>query len=543
MADAWTLKVEFEDDMRRFRLVMKDEESPATKICDIHKAILNGFGLSDSDGPLTLKYKDEDGDACTLVEATIEDFLDQPRAKPLRLRATKPSRPVSNAADAALAPKTVEAPLPQALSLPKPCPSNCGYQVTWHRTHCCGQCSGKPGKHGGRCDRLLIGQKADASGFSQDPPHPATSSWSCNLEGSNSAGPRKLLMCLRNLHDAGMMTSKMVASMMLQFLPILAQRAHRKQEKLNKVGAQKLEVLRPLLLNISAHLDLVEEARLLKPMLEEFLSGADVCRFGDFVAALFKALTTCKNRQAVSEAIQGVADDLQLTLPQLFPDLFDSTSTERGPGVPEHFGISCSGCSVNPIRGPRFHCAEASIDFCGDCFIVQSCKTAEQQFQCIFTHEEPQGSSQEQRLAAGWRQRSWQENGFDVGWREKMKAWEDYKSAWWKDRQAEFKECAAKKGWFGKGKGKSKGKGKGGKGKGKGCSSTVLDVAESGDSAPPGLDLPSPFDMPSPFEGFGPPLPLESAVWSWGSESWPRNAYWEHYDNTSAQHSPFEGLD
>lgn len=350
-------------------------------------------------------------------------------------------------------------------------------------------------------------------------------------------------MCLRNLHDAGMMTSKMVASMMLQFLPILAQRAHRKQEKLNKVGAQKLEVLRPLLLNISAHLDLVEEARLLKPMLEEFLSGADVCRFGDFVAALFKALTTCKNRQAVSEAIQGVADDLQLTLPQLFPDLFDSTSTKRGPGVPEHFGISCSGCSVNPIRGPRFHCAEASIDFCGDCFIVQSCKTAEQQFQCIFTHEEPQGSSQEQRLAAGWRQRSWQENGFDVGWREKMKAWEDYKSAWWKDRQAEFKECAAKKGWFGKGKGKSKGKGKGGKGKGKGCSSTALEVAESGDSAPPGLDLPSSFDMPSPFEGFGSPLPLESAVWSWGSESWPRNAYWEHYDNTSAQHSPFEGLD
>merc|ERR1719272_1853646 len=104
-----------------------------------------------------------------------------------------------------------------------------------------------------------------------------------------------------------MMSPQMVGSMVFQFLPILAQRAHRKQEKLNKLGPQMREALLALLHSVSAHLDLVEEARAVKPLLEEFITGADVSRLGDFVAALFKALATSKDRHAVSEAITGVA--------------------------------------------------------------------------------------------------------------------------------------------------------------------------------------------------------------------------------------------
>jgi len=36
----------------------------------------------------------------------------------------------------------------------KPCPANCGYQVTWHATHCCQACFNNPGRHGGQCDRI-----------------------------------------------------------------------------------------------------------------------------------------------------------------------------------------------------------------------------------------------------------------------------------------------------------------------------------------------------------------------------------------------------
>jgi hypothetical protein len=36
-----------------------------------------------------------------------------------------------------------------------PCPSGCGYQVTWHATHCCGRCATGMG-HGERCDRRFV---------------------------------------------------------------------------------------------------------------------------------------------------------------------------------------------------------------------------------------------------------------------------------------------------------------------------------------------------------------------------------------------------
>jgi len=81
-------------------------------------------------------------------------------------------------------------------------------------------------------------------------------------------------------------------------------------------------------------LDLIEEAKPVKPLLEEFIEGKDVTRLGDFVAALFKGISTCKDKQKVSEAITGVAPDLLTSLPQLFPDLFGATAPEGEAGPP-----------------------------------------------------------------------------------------------------------------------------------------------------------------------------------------------------------------
>jgi len=41
---------------------------------------------------------------------------------------------------------------------PTTCPSGCGFQVTWHETHCCGKCANGNG-HGDRCDRLPMRMK------------------------------------------------------------------------------------------------------------------------------------------------------------------------------------------------------------------------------------------------------------------------------------------------------------------------------------------------------------------------------------------------
>jgi len=43
------------------------------------------------------------------------------------------------------------------------CPGNCGFRVTWHKTHCCNMCSRSSGAHGKRCDRIRIREYAEAS--------------------------------------------------------------------------------------------------------------------------------------------------------------------------------------------------------------------------------------------------------------------------------------------------------------------------------------------------------------------------------------------
>lgn len=41
-----------------------------------------------------------------------------------------------------------------------PCPSNCGFQITWHKTHCCGRCAHGNG-HGDKCERKPFHGKDD----------------------------------------------------------------------------------------------------------------------------------------------------------------------------------------------------------------------------------------------------------------------------------------------------------------------------------------------------------------------------------------------
>lgn len=543
MAEPLTLKVEFEGDLRRFRLRLEDEDAPASKIRAIHEAICKGFTLGEDLPPLILKYKDEEGDACTLVEATIEDFLAQPGVKPLRLSASRPSQ---SASKGTIAP-TVSQVSPPSAALPA------------------ASASSPP----------LPAVRRDAEA-AVPVRHPAASSSARNpADGCHSVGPWKLLMCLRSLHDADMMSSKMVSSMLLQFLPILAQRAHRKQEKLNKLGPQMREALLPLLHSVSAHLDLVEDARGLRPLLEEFITGSDSSRLGDFVAALFKALSTCKDRHAVAEAITAVAPELLESLPQLIPDLFAGSFTD-GAGPPEHTGIRCSACNREPcIKGPRFHCAEAQIDLCGECFIDQGCEVTDQQFQCFFVPSDAQGAPTSSRDTAS----------FSTGsWREHMKGWpesNDWKESWrkWKEEKAEFKaewkrDMARRKGEFMKGKAKGKGKGKGKwhwwvpdgatDAAEDGANSTISDsmasapaasISDAGDTAPPGLDLPhacwggggpwwwkgkgrgkgkdwAPMQWPwGPWEGSMMNPAFSPHFWNWGCDAWPSDGHWGQFEN------------
>lgn len=410
MAETQTLKVDYDGDVRRLTLKLLAGDSPSNMMRTIHTLISNGFGFSEGDPLLDLKYKDEDGDLCTLVETTIEDFLENACAnKPLKLLATK----------ARAQNETVTTEGEQS----------CGLSPSHN--------SEAPPAAASNSEQPMVWEPAGDHGH-----------WS---KAGQSVGPWKLLMCLRSLRDADLMSTNMVGSMLLQFLPILAQRVHRKQEKLNHVGFTKRETLLPLLRRLSELIDMVEEAKSTKPMLEGFLSGASAYAFGDILALVLKTLAACKNRRAVSEAILAFAPYLCKSLPELFPGLFNDPFPRCL--VAEHVGIRCDACSKEPILGPRFHCPETGIDLCGECFIEQG---AEMAFQCFFVHP-----------GAAWAFGKWWQSPENAMGNSKgnstacnENACDEPTSDWGKDWWQKKVEAWT---WHGKGKckGKAKGKGKG----------------------------------------------------------------------------------
>lgn len=450
MAEMQTLKVEFEGDLRRLRLKLPKDVSEGEKLQTIQEAIRHGFSWSEEENAgVTLKYKDEEGDLCTLVEATVEDFLAQPAVGALRLLASR---------QALTTPKRVPVPsLPEEPGLePAPTPTAAVEPVP--------SPTAKSDAAAPDANESFNGDAGFAAG------HP---SFTCG----SSVGPWKLLMCLRGLWDAEKMSAKMVGSMMLQFLPILAQRAHRKQEKLNRLGPSKREELLPLLRCVSVYIERVAEAAPLKAQVEDFISGRDVTKLGDFLAALFKTLAMSKDRHGVAEAINGVAEgELLNYLPQIFPAMFDGSADAQGPGghklpgprnwegfskVAIHHGVRCSACNAEPVAGPRFRCAESGIDLCGECFIDQGCEFPEQ-FECHFLPPECAGGEPDPCKA--WHDKA-SKQAMKEAWKAGARQLKEDAKAWkevWKEWKSEWKKGHWGKGWPGfKGKGKGKGKMKG----------------------------------------------------------------------------------
>lgn len=447
MTEMQTLKVEFEGDLRRLRLQLPQGSPEVEKLQTIREAIRHGFSWSDDENAgVVLKYKDEEGDLCTLVQATVEDFLAQPGSGPLRLVATRPPLAASTRAPELpvaqeLAAATTAPQEPMVEGTPRPSPM--AQSATVSAASSAVDPTARSRTEAPGCNEAFDGETGFTAG------HP---SYTCG----SSVGPWKLLMCLRGLWDAQKMSAKMVGSMMLQFLPILAQRAHRKQEKLNRLGPSKREELLPLLRCVSAYIERVPEAAPLKSQLEDFISGRDVTKLGDFLALLFKTLAMSKDRHGVAEAINGVAEQLLNFMPRIFPAMFEGSSEVQRAGVAVHHGVRCSACNAEPVSGPRFRCAEAGIDLCGECFIDQGCEISDQ-FECDFL---PPTYSAEPDPCKAWSDKD-SKRAMKEAWSREKQAWKEsakvWKEAWkqWKSVQ----KCG--KGWphykGKKGKGKAKG--------------------------------------------------------------------------------------
>eukprot|EP00435_Cladocopium_sp_Y103_P031193 s1817_g7.t2 len=341
---------------------------------EIQLAVCEGFGLGEQE--VTLKYEDEEGDLCTLTPLTIEDFL---------------LRPISCSEEFHTPPKVL-------LSL-RGDRGDCGALETSETSRLALQsCHRVATGSGSRPAQYFSGGfKSKMSGdqnLSLEPPGRAaetgtlsgTSSTAGVLPLLRSLGPVALLACLKGLHGSGRLTPEILASLMLQFLPIFAQRVQRKVEKMNRKGLKmrqdkNFKPLMQFIKRLCIHFQEIPETRNVRDDLQNYLAGSEAARLGDTLAELLRCLVACNSRSTLASAL--LADILRVVLPCVFPESFQET----GPccewaaiilGAPVHGGIACALCRQQNIVGPRFEGqqkhGEGGRSLCGHCFLKETVK-------------------------------------------------------------------------------------------------------------------------------------------------------------------------
>jgi len=234
--------------------------------------------------------------------------------------------------------------------------------------------------------------------------------------------PKKMVWILSRLRAGGMLSSKVVASVFVSLLPRLIAVAMDHQKKLDWKLKWKMADLRPTIEDLC---EIISRT----PGLEHCCEKLAVVASGNGDVSASEALLM------VCTALHTLPFEAQVA----FVQAFYSSQEERlhtcldkvdewmpyWATVPlEHRRITCDGCGMHPLRGPRFKCLTCpDYDLCGECFANQSTvhggENAGHQFQCIITDS----------------------------------------SVW-----HHFRAAKAMKGFWGKGKGKSEGKCKYGQG-------------------------------------------------------------------------------
>ena len=199
-----------------------------------------------------------------------------------------------------------------------------------------------------------------------------------------SMAPVALLACLKGMYCSGRLSAGVLASLALQFLPILAQRVSRKQEKINRKGVKlRRGPILQLLRSFCEQLETIPDSQHACEALHAYVVGNDTGHLGDGLAELLKCLAACKSRTRLAKALMAVGDEVVCVLPYLFPETFGSSSPSPCAewaaalvGAPVHGGFACATCQVDPIVGPRFEATvsrDRTISLCGECFMKDVC--------------------------------------------------------------------------------------------------------------------------------------------------------------------------
>lgn len=355
------LKLNYQGELRRVRL--PDD----VKFEDIREGIQKAFANVDL-GTICMKYIDEDGDRCTLCPATLSDCvahaveISGQKVVKLELETHK----LEHHVDAA-----PTAPAADALygSCPAAVDGNANMQEGWENMT----------KYWAQVAEQWKGYAAEMNGSTANC-YSDNSKWNQDWV----LKPKKMVWVLSRLRASGTLNSKTVASMVVSFLPRLIANLPLYSDKVDWKLAKKMGHLRPVLKDLT---ELVSRT----PGLEQ--CEAKLNAVAQDTAPASEALS------ALCIALDGLPFDAKINFVEEFYNSQENNINQLLGGADEwmpfwaessleHASVTCDGCNMHPLKGPRFKCMVcANYDLCGECFARKSSANggehADHEFKCI----------------------------------------------------------------------------------------------------------------------------------------------------------------
>jgi len=314
---AFALKINFDSDIRRKRFNNVKEVTTE----QINSFVFENFGLTD----YVAKYRDDEGDLCTLSAVTLEDALDLAASGGILLLMVSPSQEVTAAEECSQA-STIEEPSDAARNVE----------------------SSKADGEAQRCPGL---------------------SW-------HGGGPKWLAFAFKMMNDSGCLRADLATALVTQWLPIVKQRAVRKMEKIRVVGPDFVPKVASAIVALSESVDCSDKLKPFQQRLCGLVSNPGAEDIGMLVVDFLKVMM-CEPFHVQCQVLQPVVAEL-LTLPCVQESFENRESRWHKWAAPSstpllHQGVVCDVCHATPIEGPRFKCTTCDdYDLCGACYLKKN---------------------------------------------------------------------------------------------------------------------------------------------------------------------------
>lgn len=284
-----------------------------------------------------VKYRDDEGDLCSLCEATFQDFL---------FISCKPAAPFRL--------ELVDAPR-------VPCPGSGrakdGFNRPWWKALHMEEHLNGPWRKAYRSavrKHLHERPRCRESRYAG-----ADVQWHWR--------PRKVLWILARLRATNALDGAMFASLVVHHLPKMLKFFASHERHVDEWASERRAKIHPM---VEALFGVAQETAGLEECLgkvEGWLRDSPAVRASETLLSVLKALHALPFGQKIA-VVERLYSAQELHLTDLL-DWIDEETPRLAKGTLEHARHACDGCNAGPLRGPRFRCTVCpDVDFCGQCY-------------------------------------------------------------------------------------------------------------------------------------------------------------------------------